>query len=175
MELSSLFVALALTLLVAAFIARPLIERLNDKSDMAEAADALIAQREAVLTELRDLDFDHATGKVGEADYAEQRARLVAKGAVILQELAGRTSAPASPGNHAVEPRSSAQDTLDDEIEQLIAARRAARHQAVAQTPLPVAPDPLTPTCPHCAARIVPGDRFCAKCGTKLMTTPEAA
>ena len=175
MELSSLFVALALTLLVAAFVARPLLERLNHGSDAAEAADALIAQREAVLTELRDLDFDHATGKVGEADYAEQRARLVAKGAVILRELAGRTSVSAAPANHAVEPGASAHDTLDDEIEQLIVARRAARQDAVAHTPLPAAPGPLTQTCPHCAARIVPSDRFCAKCGTKLMTAPEAA
>jgi len=149
MELGSLL-ALALTLLVAAFVARPLLERFGETAEAVEATDALIAQREAALTELRDLDFDHATGKVGDDDYTEQRARLVAKGATVLRQLAERKDAPAT------EP--------EDEIEQLITVRRATRRKKPAPT-----------ICPHCAARITPDDRFCAKCGTKLRAAREAA
>lgn len=115
MDLGSILLSLALFLLVAAFIARPLLDRASTANTSAAPADDLIAQREAILIELRDLDFDHETGKVSDDDYTTQRARLVAKGVEILKALAAVSktgqafSAPAS---------------LDDEIENAVAARR---------------------------------------------------
>lgn len=108
MDIGSLLLALALFLIVAAFVARPIFDR-NSTANNAPS-DSLIAQREAVLIELRDLDFDHQTGKVSDDDYTEQRARLVVKGAGILRQLEslGKISAA----------------EVDDEIEKAIAARR---------------------------------------------------
>jgi hypothetical protein len=192
MDIGSLFLALALLLLVAAFVTRPLFKRFDETPGAEVAADdgiasdgiasdALVAQREAVLIELRDLDFDHATGKVSEEDYARQRTRLVAKGAAVLRSLAERKDAVVS----------AAEADDEDDIERLILARRAARrNKAVSPAPQPPlsqtlaapSPAPHTPAptlvtrfCPHCAAPVVPGDRFCAKCGAKLIAATEAA
>lgn len=48
---------------------------------------ALLAEREATLAALRDLDADHADGRVTDADYAALRAEAVARGAAALDAL----------------------------------------------------------------------------------------
>jgi hypothetical protein len=159
MDIGSLLLALALLLLVAAFVARPLIEQVAHRNGASNdlPADDLIARRETVLVELRDLDFDHSTGKVSAADYQTQRARLVAQGADILRAL-DQFSSPQSPNP---------QRTLDDEIESLVAARRKGR----AATPAPrgaAASHRLGSFCPQCGQPVVANDKFCAHCGAKI-------
>ncbi len=170
MDLGSLLLALALILLVVAFVARPLLERAARRESAMpgaeQAADDLAAQRETTLIELRDLDFDHTTGKVSDDDYAAQRARLVAKGAQILRALDQLPVAD-----------SSATD-LDAEIERLVAARRQTSGVKTVEKTLPVKTH-LQPVsgnqCPHCQQAIHPGDKFCARCGAKISSTPETA
>ena len=87
MDLGFIFTALALFILVAAFVARPLIEKMSGAEAEKTHADDLFAQREAILIELRDVDFDHDTGKMNDDDYKEQRARLTAKGVEVLRAL----------------------------------------------------------------------------------------
>jgi hypothetical protein len=146
MDLGSILLTLALTFAVAAFIARPLFERAikSAENTTPTSLDGLAAQRESILIELRDLDFEHSTGKVSDDEYTVQRYRLVTKGAEILQALDNAQSA--------------APPAVDDEIERLIAARRKAQNKA----PVAVA------VCPRCARPILPQDKFCAHCGTKL-------
>ncbi|MBO9308322.1 MAG: hypothetical protein J7551_00895 [Chloroflexi bacterium] len=45
----------------------------------------LAQEREAVLQALRDLEFDHQTGKIAQGDYLEQREVLLQRGAQLLQ------------------------------------------------------------------------------------------
>lgn len=52
-----------------------------------QRAVALLAQREAVLASLRDLEADHASGRVADAPYAAQRTELVTRGAATLAAL----------------------------------------------------------------------------------------
>jgi ribosomal protein L32 len=146
MDLGSLFLSLALLILVAAFVARPLIDQHGNSNDSAPA-DELVARREAVLIELRDLDFDHGTGKVNDDDYTAQRARLVANGAEVLRRLAAVKSA-----------------TPDDDLEKMIAARRQARQTA-----------PGAKFCPNCGEPLRSGDKFCAACGHKITAAAEPA
>ncbi len=161
MDIGSLLLAFALILLVAAFVARPVIERAayRDGNGAASPADDLITQREAILIELRDLDFDHAVGKVGEEDYAVQRARLVARGAEVLRSL---DQLPAA----AVEKPS---DDLDAEIERLVTARRKRQTAAgVKKQPAPSA------HCPHCGRPVRLTDKFCTHCGAKVVVAQAA-
>jgi rRNA maturation endonuclease Nob1 len=93
MDASFFFIAFLLALLVGAFIARPFMNPASAARPTAEA-EALHTEREAVLTALRDLDFDHTTGKIADADYAPQREALVARGVALLQQLEAQPAAP---------------------------------------------------------------------------------
>ncbi|MBZ0308953.1 MAG: hypothetical protein K8I82_23010, partial [Anaerolineae bacterium] len=61
------------------------------------------------VTSVRDLDFDFDTGKIGEADYLEQRKLLIGRGVSALKRL-----------DEALQE----QKEVDDEIEALVDAYR---------------------------------------------------
>lgn len=167
MDLGSLLLGLALLLLVAFVVARPILERQDATEIEISRADQLVAERESLLTTLRDLDFDYATGKISEEDYVPQRAQLVAQGVAVLRQLdalgvVGRDGAA----------------RVEDEVEQAIAARRKPRaaQSAEAQIETEVAARRRSDgrrgaTCPHCGAAANGGDRFCPKCGQALAIT----
>src|SRR5262245_35153258 len=117
MDLGSILLGLALVVVVVFVIAQPLLEQTNRRAQPATPAEALLNARERVLGQLRDLDFDNATGKVNANDYAALRAKLVAEGVTILKQLdalgvsgEGDETSPAAP---------------DEAIEAAIAQRRA--------------------------------------------------
>jgi len=179
MDLGSLLLGLALLLLVAFIVARPILERRDMPDQEISRADQLVAERESLLAALRDLDFDHATGKISDEDYTPQRAQLVAQGVAILKQL--DALGPALPEHaasaedeieravaarrrssleHRATPAARAVQSADDLIEAAVAARRK---PAPAQHP---APDGVT--CSNCGALAKPGDRFCPTCGRVL-------
>ena len=203
MDIGSLLLSLALFLLVAAIVARPLLDRTSAADGSATPTDDLVTQREAILIELRDLDFDHETSKVGDDEYAAQRARLVAKGVETLRALSATSN---------IEQAAPASDNFDDEIEKAVAARRKRKAAPVPVSNVddeiekavsarrkskvvPAAPSvdaeiespviaqrrdftgagPFAKFCPQCGAAAVPGDKFCAKCGASLTLASEAA
>lgn len=190
MELGiALFLTLALALLAALFITRPLSSRraaaeklVQPAADEVEARrSALLAERDRVLTALQDLEFDHILGKIPEEDYPRQRAELLAAGADALRQLdtlLGRESA----------------FSAEDRVEAAVAARRA---DAALRPPVP--PEPAPPGngrrppspaedeieaqvaahrrarlekaggfCPKCGRPVAKSDRFCSRCGAAL-------
>jgi hypothetical protein len=149
MDIASILLAAALILLVAMFIARPLIERTTLPERQPTRAETLVAERETVVAALRELDFDHTTGKIAEDDYTVQRAALVAQGVALLKQL------------DEISNQSPAQ-LLDDELE---AAIRAAREKISKEPPI-TRPNPLR--CPQCGQPHQSDDRFCSKCGATL-------
>ena len=163
MDIGSLLLGLALFLLVAFIVARPILEQQGVREKEISRADQLAAERDSLLNALRDLDFDHATGKIGDEDYAPQRAQLVAQGVAVLKQLdaLGSNRGAAS---------------ADDEIERAVAARRKTRAgpnvedqiEAEVSTRRRPAPAADAVKCPACGHPAQPDDRFCAKCGTKL-------
>lgn len=159
MDAASLLLGLALLILVAAYVARPLFERSPEPVAESDPSDGLLAERENVLAALRDLDFDFRTGKVAAEDYEAQRAALVTQGAAVLQQL----DASAANG----EPPA---DDLEAEIEAAIAA-----HRQSAKKPSRAPVSPVTASaqvCSSCGAAIRAGDRFCAACGTPVAAAP---
>lgn len=132
---------------------------------------SLADQREATLTALRDLDFDHAVGKVTEEDYAILRQTLLTKAAAIMTQIEQE------------------QVVLNARIEaEILAARqnlnggRLAHSPAEANRVCPTCsrvPHPgdlycrgcgtqLAPACPECGKTVAPTDRFCVRCGFEL-------
>lgn len=87
---------------VAAFVLAPLF-----RADAAEAEriaravsdeQELQSQREMALQALRDLEDDRATGKIGDQDYADLKARLSARAVDILRRLDAQGEGGPRPG-----------------------------------------------------------------------------
>jgi hypothetical protein len=116
MPLSSLLLLLALLVLVALFVVRPLFDQdLAEDNMTPNDLSPWIAERERVLDALAELDADWQMGKVPEELYSAQRQQLLAKGAVAIKKL---ESAP---------PKKSTTQSDDTQLEKMIAARKAKR------------------------------------------------
>lgn len=182
MDLGSLFLLIALLVIVSLFISRPFFEkRLAGNEEVLSRMDhdrsALMAERDRLLNALQELDFDYALGKIPQDEFPSQRAALLGRGAEVLRSL------------DSMEPSGRA-DKAEDRLEAMIAARRA-----------DTAPEGATPArrwagataveaeedleiqlsarrrqrqeksagfCPHCGGPLLKSDRFCSKCGTTL-------
>jgi hypothetical protein len=106
---------LALLLLAALFVARPLLQSEREDDEQDENA-ALFAERERVLDALADLDNDWDLGKVPEEIYATQRDQLVNEGAAVLKAIEAEGQTP---------PARARKEISDDKLEALISARKA--------------------------------------------------
>ena len=145
MDLGSVLIMIGLTLLVVAFLARPVFERRASMVTRQEhQLSALQAERDKILTMIREIEMDHAMGKIRPEDFQMQRAALVARGSSVLREMDAQAVAPAA------EP---AEGELDAAIEAAIAARRSKPPAGTAGF------------CTRCGQGLQAGDRFCARCG----------
>lgn len=181
MDIGSILVGLALLAVVAFVVAQPFLERRGERERQVTQADALIAEREQVLDALRDLDFDHAMGKITTDDYAPQRERLVQRGVALLQQLDALGVVPAPANGAAGAPEDEMERAIaarrlggagappapgaDDQIEAAIAARRQSSGAVRVAPPAQAA---TGPACPKCGTTAKADDRFCGRCGTAL-------
>ncbi len=148
-------VAIGLGLLVAgavgAFVAWPWWARRRafqpETGSRVRSRDEALGERhEAVLTALRDLDFDHTVGKVAEEDYGPLRHALLAEAADIVTRLD--------------EEQAAAQAGIEARIEAEVLAIRQELNA-----------EPSSNTCPSCGRPARPGDVYCASCGAQLNAT----
>ena len=153
MDIFALLVGGVLAAGLFVFISQPLRQQ-RRLSGTESQLDTLLARRESLYTQIRELDFDNATGKVTDADHAPLRARLVAEAADVLKQIDGlaATSDDALEAAIAARRKQKAAAPIDDELEAAIAARRK------------------TSTCPNCGKPFHLGDAFCARCGAALGT-----
>ena len=78
MDLGSILLILALSIITAAFIAYPLVNQTAKGVGQADIElSAMLANRDRLLDSLLDLDSSQELGKVSEELYAEQRQRLM--------------------------------------------------------------------------------------------------
>ena len=141
-SISTLLLALALFLIAAAAVALPLFDRKKPVLRPATALEALEAERTTIVRAIRELDFDHRTQKIADADYASLRASLSQRGAAVLRDM--EAVRPGMPDN-----------AMDAEIELAIAAKRAMPDAAVRQ-------------CSGCGAALRERDKFCPVCGVAV-------
>lgn len=184
-------IALALAILVVAFVAYPLFRGVPEEESVAASAEELelervLSQRESTYAALKDLEFDLAMGKLSEEDYQELSRRYKGRAIDILKELDQLAAA-------VPQPQPEVESALSDRIEQEVLALRQRRRQEVqavtsgGEKELACArcgkahqPGdlfcagcgyPLAETCPQCGVECRPSDRFCSSCGAELTAT----
>ena len=191
MDIGSIFLMLALLVVVAVFVSRPLFE--NRKTASSPAVDqmehkrsTLLAERDRTINALYELDFDHALGKIPSEEYPQQRAKLLEQGGGILRQidalqdageesdtqarieaaLASRRTSAAIPESSSASSESGPQPTRDE------------------KEPKPVDPNDELEIllanrrrsrqgksagfCPKCGGTLQKSDQFCPKCGAGL-------
>ena len=175
MDIIAILIGLIMFAAVAFYISRPLLKARRVDTD--DKTLSLEAQRESLYTQIKELDLDHATGKVNDEDYTRLRAALVAEAAAVLQQIDGIAQQPAIASAKAAAPVAAT-----DDVEALIATRRKTRstaaskpadtdvEAAIAARRKIAAPAVSELKCPQCGKPISADDAFCAKCGAALQT-----
>ncbi len=188
MDIGSIFLVLALFVVVGLFLARPFFDN-RSKSVTQEERDisSLMAERDRIIMALQELDFDYALQKIPEDDYPAQRASLLARGSEILRQL------------DELAPEPTAGDA-EERIEIAIAAQRAdlSRSYQSSQAANPAftagggaavvvagngfdddleaqiaarrraREEKASGFCPQCGGPVHKPDKFCPRCGATL-------
>ncbi|HWJ33199.1 MAG TPA: hypothetical protein VNR59_12760 [Gaiellaceae bacterium] len=81
--------ALVVVLVALPFLREPVVEddRLDAPTDADERRLALVEERDRALAALKELEFDHRTGKVDDVDYRELVGPLRQAAAAALRAL----------------------------------------------------------------------------------------
>jgi hypothetical protein len=102
MEAVAVMLALALAVACVVFVARPFLrdpapanDRLAELSSAERERVHLAEERDRALAALKELEFDHRTGKISDADYHELVGPLRQQAAEALRALEPRTTSPA--------------------------------------------------------------------------------
>jgi hypothetical protein len=176
MELGAILLILALSALVALFVARPFLERRAFKMVSAEehTSSSLMAERDRLIGALQELDFDNTLGKIPAEDYPVMRTQLLTQAADVLRKLdeltpsseKGRGQRTLAEERVEAEIAARREDAVlepkaktsgdDDDIEELLAARRAARKEKTAGF------------CSKCGKPMMKSDKFCPACGNPI-------
>ena len=146
--------ALVAVLLVLEPLLRP--ERVHAAAPVALFADSddeddpMLARRDRALAALKEIDFDRATGKLSDEDYAELKSRFTAEAlealkAVDAAQTAGTEASVATAG--------------PDDLELRI---RAAR---ISHAPRPT---PHARFCLECGSSLEGAKKFCLDCGAAV-------
>jgi hypothetical protein len=141
-------VCAALVMLAGCYVLSPLFRETKeakglDLPDETEL-DRLLDRKAVIYRSLKDLNFEHAMGRLTDADYHRLEADYKNDAALLLQKM---------------DQLGDSKD-LDDAIEKNIAARKAALFAPE--------PDRKARSCPSCGMEIVPGKKYCADCGKRL-------
>ena len=172
MDIGAIFLLLSVVLLTGLFVARPFIDRRRMTAVSAEEHDlsSLMAERDRLFTSLQELDFDHALGKIPAEDYPAMRADLLQRAADVLRRIDAHQpqAVDSTDAESRVEAviaarradaaiqKNEAPKASDDDLEELVASRRAARKEKAAGF------------CPKCGKPVVRSDRFCPHCGKSI-------
>lgn len=147
MTTGSILLGLSLFLLVGLFIARPFLLPQPEPPRLT-TRQSLLAEKEALLGQIRLLDFDAETGKQLPEEYTAEREMLMQRATAVLAQL--------------------------EETEDLEAAIEAAvaklRGETGESAPVPKANINF---CPECGTAVKPDNKFCTQCGTALTMSKE--
>lgn len=147
MNTADLVVIVVMAIGLVVWIGEPLFRRGGMREDAADAQgdaiERLTLQKETLYTAIRDLDFDHQTGKVDADDHAELRRQMEAEAADILRQL------------DLADPLADFDLVAEQEI---LAYRQNEDTAAVASED----------TCPACGTGLAADPTYCPICGQSL-------
>ena len=163
----ALVVGTVLAIGALAYVLYPIFFPALDTSAGAPAAVAPASESNLAVAALREIEFDRATGKLSDADYAQLKERYTRE-ALAAMRAADRSGSVMT---------GVASGAPDDEVEAAIIDWRARHPECVTCGPRPE-PDAifcstcgryLRGACGRCGARIDEvGARFCRQCGERL-------
>jgi len=122
------------------------------------------SEREAAVAALREIEFDRATGKLSDDDYAELKSRYTGEAVLAMRRETAAAPAPSAA-------------PTDDDLEAAVLAYRRDPHSCPACGPRPEADAAfcsncgryLHDRCADCGAPVVAHDaRYCLNCGNRL-------
>lgn len=123
MSILGLIISLALFLIAIAAVAHPFLRPREtseqDDLQLQVQRDRVQVYYERVLTNIRDLDEDYATGKIDEADYRDEREVWVHRGVRLLRVRDGLDARQS-----LVTEGDADADKIDEAIEAAISAYR---------------------------------------------------
>ncbi len=161
MQISAMFIGLILFGIALFFVSAPFRQKHQKTEKLSSARTTQAGGREAVLSAIRDLDFDFKTGKVSEEDYQPLRAQLMAEAAQYIE----------------------AETKEDEQLEEMIRARRVTQTLRCEHCEAPIQAGQRfcskcgsainNELCPSCGKKIQAGDLFCASCGNKIQIQME--
>lgn len=115
-------------LIVGIIVAMPLLGRERrtqaDSARIEKQRERLLVYYERVLTNLRDLDEDHATGKMLDKDYAAEREEWMVRGVQVLKAIDTLEEQSIIPTD--IRDDAGVDEAIDDAVEASIAAYRNA-------------------------------------------------
>ena len=140
-------------LLVVGFVGWPLLrpsEYNVDESELLRRKRELEEQKDQLLTEIKDLELTHSTGKISTPDFSQMSAAAKRRAAAVLKEL-------------------------DDVAYELKGKKgRKSKKAKKAKKSPPTAPatekpaEPPASLCPTCNEKVDSSDAFCRNCGAGL-------
>ena len=163
MEITSIIVGVGLFAVSIAYVILPFRQKRLNTTSALDARTSQKGQRDAVLSALRELDFDFRTGKISEEDYTPLRTQLMVEAAQYIET----------------------EEKESEQLEALIRTRRATQKQGFkcehCDAPIRAGQRFCSKCgsainyeqCPSCGKKIQPGDLFCSACGNKIQIPME--
>jgi hypothetical protein len=169
MDAAALLTALAVLILVAIFVARPLTQHGAPISRRGAETSSLEADLDRTIDTLRELEFDRALGKIPDDEFPARRQELVARGADELRHLDDVRGAL---GNAAADRAQAFEREVASRRHAPASAREAALEAEIAARRAPAGATNGSGRkagfCPACGSPVQVGDKFCPRCGNTL-------
>ena len=156
MTIGSILLGLALLILVGVYLARPFLQKEDEAERPLTQRERLLNEKEAILAEIQQTDFDFETGKIPADVHERERALLMTQAADVLRRIDEYDAQP---------------NPVDAEIEAAVARIRQQGAPLTAVTSTAVPANGQGKFCPQCGSPVDPGDKFCTSCGHKLVST----
>jgi hypothetical protein len=180
--MTALFIGAALAVAALVYVLLPLFDVVTPLRSRKVVAP--VALPESAIDALREIEFDRATGKLSDEDYASLKASYTRSALVELRLREAEAAGPEAPTPaqggvvaRGAAPNGDAAEGSVDAAEAAILRYRSIRRSCDTCGPRPE-PDPafcsscgkyLKGTCAHCGAVVdAPASRFCTNCGSSL-------
>ena len=162
--MTALLIGAALAVAALLYVLFPLFDNAAPSQNPARARP--VEAPETAIDALREIEFDKATGKLSDTDYAALKAEYTRTALVELRSREQPAATGDSPNVEGMDPAEAA-----------VLHYRSMRRECDTCGPRPE-PDPafcsncgkyLKGKCSHCGATVdAPASRFCANCGSSL-------
>lgn len=180
--MTALFIGSALAVAALVYVLFPLFDVVAPLRSRSSGAP--VTPPESAIDALREIEFDRATGKLSDEDYASLKAAYTRSALVELRSREGEASQGAASTHTTADgaarsaaPNADTVETAVDPAEAAVLRYRSIRRSCDTCGPRPE-PDPafcsscgkyLKGTCAHCGAVVdAPASRFCSSCGSSL-------